>query len=154
MKLFEINDAIADLIDFETGEIMDIEAFDNLQMERQDKLTNIALLYKNMTSDAKQLKELEKEYSDRRKRCEKTAEWCKETLARELDGEKLEDEKKRFKISWRKSEKVEITNEDIVPAEFVKQTISFDKLAMKDAMKNGNVIEGVQLVETQSIQIK
>lgn len=154
MKLFEINDAIADLIDFENGEIMDIEAFDNLKLERQDKLTNIALLYKNMTSDAKQLKELEKEYSDRRKRCEKTAEWCKETLARELAGEKFEDESKRFKISWRKSEKVEITNEDVIPAEFVKQTISFDKLAMKDAMKNGNVIDGVKLVETQSIQIK
>jgi hypothetical protein len=154
MKLFEINEAIADLIDFETGEILDVEAFDNLKLERQDKLTNIALLYKNMTSDAKQLKELEKEYSDRRKRCEKTAEWCKATLARELAGEKFEDENKRFKISWRKSEKVEITNEDVIPAEYVKQTISFDKLAMKDAMKNGNVIEGVQLVETQSIQIK
>jgi hypothetical protein len=154
MKLFEINEAIADLINFETGEILDVEAFDNLKLERQDKLTNIALLYKNMTSDAKQLKELEKEYSDRRKRCEKTAEWCKETLARELAGEKFEDESKRFKISWRKSERVEITNEDVIPAEFVKQTISFDKLAMKDAMKNGNVIDGVQLVETQSIQIK
>jgi hypothetical protein len=154
MKLFEINDAIADLINFETGEILDVEAFDNLKLERQDKLTNIALLYKNMTSDAKQLKELEKEYSDRRKRCEKTAEWCKETLARELAGEKFEDENKRFKISWRKSEKVEITNEDVIPAEYVKQTISFDKLAMKAAMKNGNVIDGVQLVETQSIQIK
>ena len=154
MKLFEINEAIADLINFETGEILDVEAFDNLKLERQDKLTNIALLYKNMTSDAKQLKELEKEYSDRRKRCEKTAEWCKETLARELAGEKFEDENKRFKISWRKSEKVEITNEDVIPAEFVKQTISFDKLAMKDAMKHGNVIDGVQLVETQSIQIK
>ena len=154
MKLFEINEEIESLIDFSTGEVLDPEAFDNLQMARTEKLQNIALLYKNMTSDAKQLKELEKEYSDRRKRCEKTAEWCKETLARELAGEKFEDENKRFKISWRKSEKVEITNEDVIPAEFVKQTISFDKLAMKDAMKNGNVIDGVQLVETQSIQIK
>jgi Neuraminidase (sialidase) len=154
MKLFEINEELENLIDHETGEILDSEAFDNLQMARTEKLQNIALLYKNMTSDAKQLKELEKEYSERRKRCEKTAEWCKETLARELAGEKFEDEKKRFKISWRKSEKVEITNEDVIPAEFVKQAISFDKLAMKDAMKNGNVIEGVQLVETQSIQIK
>ena len=154
MKLFEINEAIANIIDFETGEILDSEAYENLKMERKDKLTNIALLYKNMTSDAKQLKELEKEYSDRRKRCEKTADWCKETLARELAGEKFEDKNKRFKISWRKSEKVEITNEDVIPAEFVKQTISFDKLAMKDAMKHGNVIDGVQLVETQSIQIK
>jgi hypothetical protein len=154
MKLFEINEELENLIDPETGEILDSEAFDNLQMARTEKLQNIALLYKNMTSDAKQLKELEKEYSERRKRCEKTAEWCKETLARELAGNKFEDEKKRFKISWRKSEKVEITNEDVIPAEFIKQTISFDKLAMKDAMKNGNVIEGVQLVETQSIQIK
>ena len=154
MKLFGINEAIANIIDFETGEILDSEAYENLKMERKDKLTNIALLYKNMTSDAKQLKELEKEYSDRRKRCEKTADWCKETLARELAGEKFEDKNKRFKISWRKSEKVEITNEDVIPAEFVKQTISFDKLAMKDAMKHGNVIDGVQLVETQSIQIK
>lgn len=154
MKLFQINEELENLIDFSTGEILDPEAFDNLQMARTEKLQNIALLYKNMTSDAKQLKELEKEYSDRRKRCEKTAEWCKETLARELAGEKFEDENKRFKISWRKSEKVEITNEDVIPAEFVKQTISFDKLAMKDAMKNGNVIDGVQLVETQSIQIK
>lgn len=154
MKLFEINEELESCINFDTGEIEDIEKFESMQLAREEKLTNIALLYKNMTSDAKQLKELEKEYSDRRKRCEKTAEWCKETLARELAGEKFEDKNKRFKISWRKSEKVEITNEDVIPAEFVKQTISFDKLAMKDAMKNGNVIEGVQLVETQSIQIK
>ena len=154
MKLFEINEAILDCIDLETGEIIDPEQLENMQMERQEKLTNIALLYKQMTADSKALKELEKEYSDRRKRCEKTAEWCKETLARELAGEKFEDEDKRFKISWRKSEKVEITNEDVIPAEFIKQTISFDKLAMKDAIKNGNAIDGVQLVETQSIQIK
>lgn len=154
MKLFEINEELENLIDHETGEVLDIEAFENLKMARTEKLQNIALLFKNMKSDIAQLKEQEKEFADRRKRAEKTAEWCKETLARELNGEKLDDEKKRFKISWRKSEKVEITNEDIVPAEFIKQTISFDKLAMKDAMKNGNVINGAQLVETQSIQIK
>jgi Neuraminidase (sialidase) len=154
MKLFEINDAIADLINFETGEILDVEAFDNLKLERQDKLTNIALLYKNMTSDAKQLKELEKEYSDRRKRCEKTAEWCKETLARELNGEKLEDEKKRFKISWRPSERVEITNEKLVPDEFVKQTITYDKAGIKELLKQGIVLEFAELKESSNIQIK
>lgn len=154
MKLFEINEAILNCIDLETGEIINPEQLENMQMERQEKLTNIALLYKQMTADSKALKDLEKEYSERRKRAEKTAEWCKEALSRELAGEKFDDEKKRFKISWRKSEKVDITNEDIVPAEFIKQTINFDKLAMKEAMKNGATINGVQLVQTQSIQIK
>ena len=45
MKLFEINEELENLIDFSTGEITDIEAFENLKMERQDKLQNIALLY-------------------------------------------------------------------------------------------------------------
>jgi Neuraminidase (sialidase) len=154
MKLFEINEAIADLINFETGEILDVEAFDNLKLERQDKLTNIALLYKNMTSDAKQLKELEKEYSDRRKRCEKTAEWCKETLARELNGEKLEDEKKRFKISWRPSERLEIVDPSIIASSWVTYEPKYDKAGMKEAIKAGISVEGAVLTQTDNIQIK
>lgn len=154
MKLFEINKAIADLIDFETGEILDVEAFDNLKLERQDKLTNIALLYKNMTSDAKQLKELEKEYSDRRKRAEKTAEWCKETLARELDGQKLDDEKKRFSVSWRKSDKLIILDEKAIADEWIKTEIKYDVAGMKSAMKSGEAVAGVELIQNQSIQIK
>ena len=154
MKLFEINEAIANIIDFETGEILDSEAYENLKMERKDKLTNIALLYKNMTSDAKQLKELEKEYSDRRKRCEKTAEWCKETLARELAGDKFEDEKKRFSISWRKSEKLIILDEKAISGEWIKTEIKYDVAGMKSAMKSGEAVSGVELIQNQSIQIK
>jgi Neuraminidase (sialidase) len=154
MKLFEINEAIANIIDFETGEILDSEAYENLKMERKDKLTNIALLYKNMTSDAKQLKELEKEYSDRRKRCEKTAEWCKETLARELAGDKFEDEKKRFSISWRKSEKLIILDEKAISDEWIKTEIKYDVAGMKSAMKSGEAVSGVELIQNQSIQIK
>jgi hypothetical protein len=107
-----------------------------------------------MTSDAKQLKELEKEYSDRRKRCEKTAEWCKETLARELAGEKFEDEKKRFKISWRKSERVEITDPDAVPRVYVQFEPTYDKSLLKNLLKDGHKVDGVKLVESQNIQIK
>jgi Neuraminidase (sialidase) len=153
MKLFEINEAIADLINFETGEILDVEAFDNLKLERQDKLTNIALLYKNMTSDAKQLKELEKEYSDRRKRCEKTAEWCKETLERELNGEKLEDEKKRFKTYYHPSESAK-TNMDVLPDKWKKVEIKPMTAEIKTALKNGEIIEGAWLETKQSLVIK
>ena len=153
MKLFEINDAIADLIDFETGEIMDIEAFDNLQMERQDKLTNIALLYKNMKSDVAQLKELEKEYSERRKRAEKTMEWAKGKLEAELNGEKLIDEKKRFTTYYHPSDSAK-TNMEILPDKWKKIEKKPMTEEIKKALKNGEVIEGAWLETKQSLVIK
>lgn len=154
MKLYEINSAIADLIDFETGEILDVDALESLQMERQEKLTNIALLYKQMTADTKTLKELEKDYSERRKRAEKTAQWCKDTLSRELAGEKMKDEKQRFSISWRKSEKLNIVDPDAISAEWVTYEPKYNVAGMKDAVKSGAIINGVELVESQNIQIK
>ena len=47
-NLYEINEEIKNTIDLETGEIVDFEAFEKLQMERTEKLENIALWYKNL----------------------------------------------------------------------------------------------------------
>jgi hypothetical protein len=38
MRLYDIDDAIAELIDEETGEIVDFEAFENLNIERERKI--------------------------------------------------------------------------------------------------------------------
>lgn len=153
MRLFEINEAIADLINFETGEILDVEAFDNLKLERRDKLTNIALLYKNMKSDVAQLKALEKEYSERRKSAEKTMEWAKATLERELNGEKLMDEKKRFTTYYHSSTSTK-TNMEILPDEWKKTTVAPMTKEIGEALKRGEKIEGAWLEENQSLVIK
>ncbi len=50
MTLYEIDKAITDLADPETGEITDFEALDNLQMARDQKIENIACYYKNLVS--------------------------------------------------------------------------------------------------------
>lgn len=153
MKLFEINEAILNCIDLETGEIIDPEQLENMQMERQEKLTNIALLYKQMTADSKALKELEKEYSDRRKRCEKTAEWAKATLERELNGEKLMDEKKRFTTYYHPSTSTK-TDMEILPDEWKKTTVAPMTKEIGEALKRGEKIEGAWLEENQSLVIK
>lgn len=153
MKLFEINEELENLIDYETGEVLDIEAFENLKMERQDKLQNIALLYKNCKSDIAQLKEQEKEFADRRKRCEKTMEWAKATLERELNGEKLEDEKKRFTTYYHPSESAK-TNMDILDDKWKKVEVKPMTAEIKKALKNGEVIDGAWLETKQSLVIK
>ena len=43
MTIYEIDNRIAELVDPETGELLDYEAFAELQMEREAKIENMAL---------------------------------------------------------------------------------------------------------------
>lgn len=52
MTLYEIDQAIQGLVDPETGELMDYEAFAALQMDRDAKIENMALWYKDLMADA------------------------------------------------------------------------------------------------------
>jgi hypothetical protein len=61
-----------------------------------------------------------------------------------------------LKISFRKSESVEIDNEADIPAQFLKEktTYTIDKTAIKEAIKKGEVVIGARLQVNQNIQIK
>ena len=73
MTLYEIDQAIQGLVDPETGELMDYEAFAALQMDRDAKIENMALWYKDLMADAKAIKEEADTLNERRKALEKTA---------------------------------------------------------------------------------
>ena len=151
--LFEINQEILDCIDLETGEIIAPEKLENLQMDRHDKLRNIAFVALNAAADVKAYDEQEKKFAARKKAAKATVAWAKETLARELAGQKMKEPE--FSISYRKSEAVEVADEVAVPDEFrIPQPDKIDRAALKAALKNGAVIAGAQIVERQNIQIK
>lgn len=158
--LWKINQDLLELIDMETGEIKDLEAWDALKMDRQEKLANIALLAKNSAADVKILKEQEDAFKARRKAAEKTLAWCKDTLKRELAGKKMEDEQKRFSISYRKTERVKINDYSLVPEEYRKEMTEhmmeslIDKTAIKEAIKGGHIVRGAEIETAQSIQIR
>ena len=62
-----------------------------------------------------------------------------------------------FKIQFQKNPpRVEIRDEDQVPDEYkkVKTEVSLDKLKMRDEMKLGVVIPGVELVQSEKLVIK
>lgn len=162
MKLYEINGELEKLIDPETGEIANIEAFEQLSMEREIKLENIALWIKNLDSDAEAIRAEEKALAERRRIMENRADGLKNYLAVMLgDGEKFETP--RVKLSWRKSSAVAIL---IPEAAFVRyaqgkrdELLSYseptiNKKAIADAIKAGEKIIGAALVEHQNLQIK
>lgn len=156
MKLFEIDEAIMNCVDMETGEILDFEMLERLSMERDKKIENIACWIKNLESDAEALKAQKQTFADRQKAAENKAASLKQFLANYLDGQKFTAP--TVAVSFRKSESVQIDDLNAI-ADFDTMYIKYaepaaDKTAIKKALKEGIAIPGARLVENNNIQIK
>ena len=155
MNIYEIEQAILNLVDPETGEIADFEALDALSMARDEKIENVALWTKNLNAEAKAIREEEKALAERRRAAETKADSLQRYLDRTLVGERFTTTK--VAISYRKSKAVEIADEEAfikAGAYLVPQDPKIDKKAISEALKNGTVIAGAELVERNNIQIK
>lgn len=154
MKLYEINQAILDCVDAETGEIIDVAQFDLLQIDRQAKIDNIICLYKSLNYEADALKQEEQVLAERRKQKEANAERTKNWLSEIINGEKFETP--RNKVSWRKSESVNLIDDSLISDSFKEEviTVKIDKTAIKSAIKQGVEVAGAELVSKNNIQIK
>jgi hypothetical protein len=60
----------------------------------------------------------------------------------------------QFKISWRKSESLEVLDESKVPDTFCKFEKKVNKNDLKDYVKSGGEVDGVRISEKKNIQIK
>lgn len=153
MNLFEIEKEILSCIDMETGEIIDIEKLDQLEMDRERKIENIALWIKNLLSDAEALKAQKQTFADRQKAAENKAESLKKYLSAYLDGQKFSTDK--VAVSFRKTSSVNITDMSKIPEAFLKfAEPTVDKMAIKNAIKAGDAVSGAEVIESNSISIK
>ncbi len=157
MKLYEIDERIQNFflnnIDEETGEVLNYEELENLKMQREEKIENIALAYKNYLSDVKALKEEKEKLAKRQKQAEKSAESCKKYLEYALQGELLQTSK--VAISYRKSEVVVIEDgAELADDYLIFKSPEPNKTAIKNALKNGELIQGCSVEEKNNIQIK
>ena len=153
MKLFEIDEAIMNCVDMETGEIVDSEMLDKLQMERDKKIENIACWIKNLESDAEALKAQKQAFADRQKAAENRAASLKQFLANYLDGQKFTAP--TVAISFRKSSSVNVIDMAKIPGNYLKYAEpTVDKTAVKKAINSGEKVPGAEIVETNNIQIK
>lgn len=153
-SLYEIDREIMSCIDPETGEIIDTDKLEGLQMERETKLESVALWIKNLKAEEAALK-AEKEAFEAREREAKTKrEKLSKWLTTVLNGEKLSTNK--VAVSFRKSESVKITDIDAIPTNYIVKTVeeSPNKTAIKAALKKGFEIPGCELELKNNIQIK
>lgn len=162
------------LVNVETGEIISEEEFfnmfNNIQMALTDKIENTMCYYKNLMSDVEAFKAEEEKLKKRRIAKETYAEKLKQYInnyimslhidekgvlnKEELNKWKMETPK--IKLSYRKSESVNITNENAIPNEYKKEKveISVDKTALKKDIKSGKIIDGAEIVVNINMQVK
>lgn len=160
-SLYEIEQSILDCIDTETGEIIDAEKLNELMIEKEVKIENVALWVKNLLSDGDAFKAEKDAFAEREKAARNKAENLKQWLSMTLDGQKFSTSK--VQISFRNSESVEIEDEK----KFVDwawdnerdDLLTYkdptpNKTAIKQLLKSGKTLNGVSIVKNQNIQIK
>ena len=166
MTLYEINsqinnlmDIIFDSVDEETGEVDPelMAQLSTLNLERDQKLDNIGAYIKNLDAEAKAIKDemdaLKKRLDSKKNKIERLKAYVADDLMAHGDAKK---ESARVVFSFRKSKAVEITDETLLPKDFIitKTETKPDKVEIKHAIDAGKEVPGAELVERQSLQIK
>ena len=145
----------------ESGGELTPEIETQLQISKSDlqnKSVSYSFVIKQLESDILQIESEVKRLNDLKKARSKTVERLEETLKNAMilfDVQKIESP--LVTISLRNSESVEVLHLALLPDEFKKTSIpvvSADKAAIKEAIKEGIVVQGAILKKNQSIQIK
>ena len=155
MNLYELESAIANfelIVDEETGEIMNADALDEITLERDTKIENIALWIKNLTADIDAYKKEKDSFAYKERVAKNKVESLKNYLTNAMHGDKFKSD--RVNISWRKSESVELAHGFNDERFLIPQEPKVDKAEIKKALKSGEEIPGAMLIERQNIQIK
>ena len=156
-SLFDIDKAILEFeyeIDEETGEILNAEDLDNLQMERKTKIEGVGLWVKSLEAEQDAVSNEAKKMAERAKKLGRKIESLKGYLSYALNGEAFDTPK--VVMSFRKSTSVSIADDSKIADEWcnVKTVRTPDKNKIKAALKNGEEIEGAKLVVDNKIQVK
>ena len=152
MNLYEINKAMQECINLETGEI-DLELFEKLQLAKDEKIENIALWIKNLSSDVEGMENEKKAFEERIKAAKNKVIALKAYLEMALNGEKFQTAK--CSITFRKSKSVTVLDVSKLDKDYLKYADpTADKTAIKKAIESGVTVAGASLVENLNVQIK
>lgn len=160
MKLYEIAEAIDNFeMEFdEDGVLINEDELNALNVDRDTKRENIALVIKNKEAEKQAISNEKKTFASREKTLTREIDWLKNYLAFDLKGEPFKTP--RVVITFRKSESVEILNEDAVPDSYldikVVRTPMKDEIKkrLKEAEAKGEEIAWAKLDKKNNIQVK
>ena len=155
MSLYEIDEMIEACVDAETGEIIDVEALDALEMARADKIEGVACWAKAQTALAKSIEKEIKAMQERKAAAENRAKRLKQYLYDACGGQRFQSARADVRFQ-RTAPAVVIDDGTELPDEYmrVKTEVTPNKDALKAALKAGETIPGVRLETHMTTIIK
>ena len=160
--LYEIDQDILACTDAETGEILDAEKLDALEMERERKLEGVTLWVKDLSAEASAVKEEADKLTARKRALDNKITALKSWLLIALDGQKLKTP--RCSVYYTHTPKLSVEDEEKLigflktleePEQFLRfREPELRKDEIKKALKDGTIIPGASLEETESVVIK
>lgn len=162
MHIYDLNKQIAALseqewVDPDTGEILDEDvanALNALTLERDEKIENVALWYKDVLAEAEAIKAEENKLASRRRGKERLAESLKRFLDFACAGQKFSSP--RVAISFRNvvNGKTVIDDPTLIPMAFQKVVTEPIKSEISKAIKAGIDVPGAHLEDSHSVIVR
>ncbi|OTG53305.1 siphovirus Gp157 family protein [Streptococcus agalactiae] len=157
--LYELEGIIAYLQSLD----LDDETFQNtldsidFQSDLENNIEYFVKMLKNVQADAEMYKAEKEAFYKKQKQAEAKAEKYKEIInnaMRMSNTKKIETG--LFKITTRDSKVVNITDETKIPLKYMEEKVTYKpiKKAIKEAIENGQLIEGAELGYNESVVIK
>ena len=128
------------------------ELFSEVETSLSDKLDNTIYVIKELDSDAEALKAEAKRLTDKARALENKGKYLKELMlgAVKASGvEKLKSDK--FSYYIKRTEVLNVVSEDNIGREFFRIKREIDKTVLKKAIKDGLILDGVSIVENESL---
>lgn len=160
MNIYEITEelrAIYEEIEMADGELTDEVAakLEIAQGQLQDKAESYCALIRNVSAEAEALKDEADRLTKRRRSLENLQTRLKEALrCAMIVSDTAKMDAGIFKLSLRKSEAVDITDEAAVPDMFCEFKRTVSKSAIKDFIKGGGEVKGAQIIENINLMLK
>ncbi|HEO6612928.1 siphovirus Gp157 family protein [Streptococcus agalactiae] len=157
--LYELNGIIAYLqsLDLDDEAFQDTLDSIDFQSDLENNIEYFVKMLKNAQADAEMYKAEKEAFYKKQKQAEAKVEKYKETIRRAMElSQRKKVDAGMFKVSLRRSKKVEILDETKIPFEYMQEKVEYKpkKDEISKALKSGIDISGVQLIETESLQVK
>ena len=129
---------------------------DELGSQEASKVDNFALFVRLESARAEALRAEAQRLASRARTAENRIAYLKMRYMQAIEQAGLKGVKGSvYRLSIRATDIVNVTNQDALPEQYVrvKTTVEPDKVALKAALKEGQVIPGAALVQTYSLQV-
>lgn len=162
MTFRQIDEALLALVDQETGEILDVSAFESLQMERDQKAENMALWVLDLKDEVTSIDAEISRLKARKQAAENKMESLKRYLPIVTNCQKIKTP--LVSVSYRNNSSVSLTDKEAVikwaqdnnrDEEVLKYSEpDVSKTAIKKLISEGETIPGATIVDSVSTIIK